>query len=170
LTTSCGQSWSLKEQWQSDEFTTIPPTISPFVPTASSEWEEFSYDLNPVDHQPSVAFKLWFRNDNGNNIFVDNINIWSGDVHVGELDNIASAVVYPNPFEGSSSIKINSSANQQLSLRIFDSSGRLVIEESLNVTAGETTHDLSMEGFSAGIYQLELSDGNGKISEKLVRY
>lgn len=170
LTTSCGQNWSLKEQWQSDEITSIPPTISPFVPSSSSEWQEFNYDLNPADHQQSVAFKLWFRNDNGNNIFVDNINIWSGDVHVGELEDIASVVVYPNPFEGSSAIKINSVTNQQLTLRIFDSSGRLVIEKSLNVTPGETTHDLWMGSFSAGIYQLELSDGNGKISEKLVRY
>jgi len=170
LTTSCGQTWSLKEQWQSDEMSSVDPMLSPFIPTSIEDWQEFTYELNPADHQESVAFKLWFRNDNGNNTFVDNINIWTGETHVGEIQSIASAVISPNPFEGSASIKISALTNQNLEMRVFDLSGRMVIERMLKVTSGETIHNLDMQRFDAGIYQLELSNGEGKISEKLIRY
>jgi hypothetical protein len=113
---------------------------------------------------------LWFRNDNGNNTFVDNINIWTSETHIGEIQSIASAVVYPNPFEGSASIKISALTNQNLEMRVFDSSGRMVIDRMLKVTTGETNHNIDMQKFDAGIYQLELSNGEGKISEKLIRY
>lgn len=169
MSTNCGETWSLKSQYQSDELITAPLTLENFIPASNAQWQQEIYEVNPADHDPAVAFKFWFRNDNGNNIYIDDINIWSAETHVDELEGVQSFVVFPNPTDGITNLKVTTSAGSQLDIRLFDLHGRLVLSDQWNVPVGQSSRVLDLSSMSQGIYTLQLSDGLGSITQKLVR-
>ncbi|MBK9732802.1 MAG: T9SS type A sorting domain-containing protein [Chitinophagaceae bacterium] len=81
---------------------------------------------------------------------------------------------YPNPFSGFSTISFSLSQPGNLSLKIYDVTGRLVrVLLQANLTAG--THELTWDardengnGVSAGIYFLELRSTDFSRTEKLM--
>lgn len=67
-----------------------------------------------------------------------------------------TASVYPNPTVSSVTLKITKLATETLSFRLYDLSGRLVLENS--IVTEET--NISMEGLSSTIYVLNVFDRN----------
>ena len=65
-------------------------------------------------------------------------------------------------------MSFQSPKNQNLELKILDTTGRCIVSRTLEVVAGKQTVEQPIDGLSAGIYQLQLA-GNGKsLSRKLI--
>jgi hypothetical protein len=83
-----------------------------------------------------------------------------------------SARIYPNPFDGHITFEYWSSSPQNMQLRLFNTSGKLVKElKDLAVQAGSNHMSIAAEEFFPGIYVLEYqSDNNNTGYLKLIGY
>jgi hypothetical protein len=87
------------------------------------------------------------------------INSCANNRDQAELDGFF-AVLYPNPMQGSGMLQINTEKDEQISLRLTDISGRQISERTLQVLAGQSSHEIYIEGYQPGIYLLTIQSSS----------
>lgn len=75
--------------------------------------------------------------------------------------------VYPNPATSQVNIELNSSEGSAISVKMYDVMGKVVREENVTATQGQTSITMSTERLSTGIYTLHISDGQSVIVKKI---
>ena len=76
---------------------------------------------------------------------------------------------YPNPFNPTTTIKFSIPKTEEVSLKVYDSVGRLVAElVSGEKAAGTYTISFNAENLASGIYIYELNSGSVKLSRKMI--
>ncbi len=76
----------------------------------------------------------------------------------------------PNPFYTQTTIQFVLPVNQSLSLKVFDVSGKLVFNQTIEGVKGENNYTLNRSdlGNNNGIYVYQLSSSAGTLSDKLI--
>lgn len=82
--------------------------------------------------------------------------------------NIVSSI-YPNPVRSVLNLDISGLENSNVQILIFDVSGHLVMEKSMNIYSSKFTHKLNIEQRPAGIYNLHLISGESRQVFKVVK-
>ncbi|RYY65626.1 MAG: hypothetical protein EOO12_06515 [Chitinophagaceae bacterium] len=86
--------------------------------------------------------------------------VWSAD---------PAFVVRPNPSAGTASIDVDMPADGSGVLRIYTGTGGLVLEQSLRLPAGSSSHPIALPGLlPAGTYLIELQTGPQRRTQRLV--
>lgn len=89
---------------------------------------------------------------------------------VSELEtSISNVSLYPNPAKNSSNLTIELVQSETVTVNLVNAIGQVVFSQTLtNASAG--THDMKLntEELAAGVYNLNISVGNGKVNRKLV--
>lgn len=75
--------------------------------------------------------------------------------------------VFPNPAVGDATVSFQLPADQQVSLRVFDQGGRLVLRQDLAGTAGENRATLALTGMPAGLYLVDFQAGEQYVQKRL---
>ena len=91
---------------------------------------------------------------------------------IRELENNQFAIlgIYPNPFDVEIIIQYYQFTKDIISLKLYDSTGRLIYNESINDSAiGLKYARLKTENMSRGNYILEINNGNFSYTKKLVK-
>jgi len=146
----CGATWSLRRTLRgTTNLPTAPVQTAPFFP-APDQWENESVSLVNSYYVPGFRFKLSFENDNGNNIFIDNINI-NGIVGIAE-NEVSSLAVYPNPASEFVQVEWQGGDGPDR-WQVLDLTGRKILEGSLS--GGFEKIDLT--AIPEGAYLLRLS-------------
>ena len=76
--------------------------------------------------------------------------------------------IYPNPANDRVSVTLVSMYNDRVNVQIIDASGKLVLSRQLITTIGKNLSEISLEGFSPGIYNILLSGEKYFSSERFV--
>ncbi len=84
-----------------------------------------------------------------------------------ENDNF-SVIVYPNPNNGDFIIDINSDIKDKVKLSIFDSQGRLVNSDNMDISIGDNSKKISLKSLSQGMYIIYLKGENIYSVRKLI--
>ncbi|MEM7163092.1 MAG: T9SS type A sorting domain-containing protein [Bacteroidota bacterium] len=82
-----------------------------------------------------------------------------GTVDINELNPIQNLNVYPNPAEDFVTIEFNSIETGQLTLELFDISGRLLDTQVLNSSNGFMRQEVNLSQYERGSYVLRLRHG-----------
>ncbi|MCE3297343.1 MAG: hypothetical protein K0R65_3057 [Crocinitomicaceae bacterium] len=85
------------------------------------------------------------------------------NVSVKELDNAAFSV-FPNP--GTDELKIETKSTDDLNIRIFTAKGKLVTEEHLSAAGA---HTVNTSRFDNGVYFIEVSGTEGKVTQRWIK-
>jgi len=98
--TNCGATWNSLWRRGGSSLSTATATASNFVPT-SSQWKKDSVSLASLSGQASVRFAFVCTNGYGNNIFLDNVNIYNstsqgGSAPVADFVGSPTTVVVGN--------------------------------------------------------------------------
>jgi serine protease AprX len=80
-----------------------------------------------------------------------------------------SLFVYPTIFSDELKINIKSKDFQQLSINLYDLSGRLISQQCENIYSGFSTISIHPENISGGIYFLKIISGEKYWFEKIVK-
>ena len=89
--------------------------------------------------------------------------------NTSEMEQINSFAIYPNP-SNTNNVTILydfNASNSKGSLEIYDLNGKIVKTENLN-SSGFSKKEISLNGIVPGIYFVNLTVGNNRISEKLI--
>lgn len=154
----CGESWSLGGQWRgTEDLPSADLQLNPFIPIAQSEWSSTTVVLDEDELSENFRLKFWFRTDNGNNLFLDDINIVALPIGI-ESHTLKSFTPFPNPTERF--IRLPFTEDIQ-SIQVSDLFGRNVPFQVSGKSPGEWT-EIDLADVSGGTY-LCRAKTNGKL-------
>lgn len=171
ISNDCGQSWNLRGQWRGmTNLPTAEATESPFVPQSADEWQEITItNIGQNYWGPGFMFMFRFTNNNGNNIYIDDINLTTTMVSVEELDKEPATVeLYPNPAVGFTYLEFDLPNSARVSYRVMDATGRLLDEKQLGqLPAGDFRETIHTYSYRSGMYLVQLQINDQSVVRKL---
>jgi hypothetical protein len=145
-----------------------------FVPANASQWATDSITISPAMATGNVRFKFEYTSsDKSNNIYIDDIQIVVGNVGVEEIENNPFALsVFPNPNRNGQILNIAYTTNGNAKISITDVLGKVMYIYNDNKGAGEHTMTLNSSDVTmgAGVYFINISDGNYSQTQKVIIY
>ncbi len=169
--TTCGQLWSIRynETGASGLGTAGGLITSPFVPNAS-QWrmETVSVSNSTYNNKPNIRFKFEYYQVNGNNIYIDDINV-NGTVGLNEaFESSLDFEVYPNPVISTSTIEFTITDRQPVKIDVVDVLGRVVNEISEStLDAGDYQFELPAD-IASGLYSVRLNVNGYMTTRKVI--
>jgi Secretion system C-terminal sorting domain len=168
---NCGTTWTTPYSKQGSGLATAPTTTVSFTPT-STQWRSELIDISTYVNKPNVLVKFKATSAYGNNLYVDNINIYTSStaVSVEESTSLLNEInVYPNPIANEASIQFNLAAASPVAITMHNLLGEIVYDKNLGSTStGDHTLKLDTQNLSNGVYFITLNAGGGKITKKVV--
>lgn len=76
--------------------------------------------------------------------------------------------LYPNPNNGSFYVKFNSNSNSPIQIGVFDMSGRQIFDQSYENSGLFEQNIILNAAVQAGVYLVNVQDGNQKITKKII--
>jgi hypothetical protein len=132
VSTNCGQTWVTRRTLSNTSLiTTSGLTTDHFVPDAS-EWKTALIDNFTSTHYiDGLLMRFIFRSGGGNNMYIDNINISHPNILSisNSLNDNSDIYLFPNPSQNNVLIK-GFEADQNVQLKVYDPTGRLVVDET----------------------------------------
>ena len=83
-------------------------------------------------------------------------------VGLNELTTITNTSLFPNPTTNNLFLNIESKIQSQLNINIFDISGKEIQNTTIQTSIGNNQHQINTENLEAGIYFIEIADGNNE--------
>ncbi|NNC85546.1 MAG: PKD domain-containing protein [Bacteroidia bacterium] len=169
VSTNCGQTWSLRYTKSGSLLSTAGIVSSNFTPSAG-DWRQETVNLSSgsISGRPNVIFKFEYTHDNGNNMYIDDINI-DGVVGLEEFIDQYQINLFPNPANGRTQLTFNLKSSADVKVTLEDVLGRQinVANESM-LNAG--THNFLFEtsSLSPGIYMVNVNVAGEVITKKLI--
>jgi hypothetical protein len=140
-----------------------------WFPTSGSQWRRDTVDLTPWAGQ-FVILKFVNINDYGNNILLDNVQLWNDPfAGIGIAESGTTIGVYPNPSSGVFRLNATGFSEGLCKLTVLDALGRLVFSREVKTSNGMLLDEVDLRNQSPGIYQAIVSTTKGEIRSRLVR-
>lgn len=128
---------------------------------------EYSHDLSAFSAETSMIFRFVFHSDETETregVIIDNLVITGNLLSVDEFTT-NNFSLYPNPSEGILNIKTKTL--EAFNISIYDVTGKLILKQR-EVVPSNNQYQLNMSSYSTGVYFLNISNGNNKITKKLI--
>ncbi len=169
----CGESWVLRETLNGDELgpLVLSSSFTPVMPADPLEW--YQVDITTITSTYFVSnfmFKFEFTNDQGNNIYIDDINLYPASMVGLGNSAVSDANVFPNPSSDVVEISLDLIVSSELTLTLYNPLGQKVATVFTGeLSEGPNTLNYSMKDLSPGIYQLRIGNGVGTKSISVVK-
>jgi PKD repeat protein len=159
----CGETWSLRENLDSDE---LNPTVqsTAYTPTTQGEWVTVNVDnITSTHYASNFQYKFEFTNNSGNNIYIDNINIYPESM-TDLVDNAGSVDlnVFPNPGTDDVNIRFNAAVSDTYNISLYSPLGaKIATIFNGDVNSGKVEFQYSVASLPSGVYLIQL-EGTGE--------
>ncbi len=173
ITANCGENWAPRKTLSGNLLSSTAQN-SGWTPSSQDDWTTV--------HMTNVTSAYWtdehrvrfeFESDGGNNIYLDDINIYAGspsDVIIGisetEFD-IEALSVFPNPTEKDLNIRFSLNTAQQANLTVQDVAGKITQTATVNGTEGSNLVMMNTSALASGMYFLKVQVGG---SQKTIQF
>lgn len=165
---NCGVSWSSVYSQSGLNLSTALPTAISYVPFDISEWRTESVNLVGFN-KANVLVKFTTTNDNGNNLYIDNVNLsQSAPLSIETINaSFKNLDVFPNPSNGDVFVKINTPLTGKTKLVLMNSLGQVVYEKNTVLNAENYAVLIDTKEFASGIYHVVIYTSAGVLAKKL---
>ena len=165
LSDDCGENFNyLIFEKGGEDLSTVDDTLANFVPGENSHWREEIIDLSYYNNE-NIMLKFTSTNWRGNNIFIDNINIYNLE-NASILDHELVFIVNPNPSNNIFELILNNQYIQ--SIHVYNSLNQKVSKTNyINTVLNNFTIDLSNK--NSGIYFVDIKTNNNRKIIKLIK-
>lgn len=158
FSTNCGDSWTLLWQDGNTNLATTVANLSEFTP-GPSEWFNKTVSLETVEKEPKVRLMFENKSGNGNNLYLDNINIASAGVGFESFSE-KEIQISPNPANDFLNISYPSKLPVQ-HIRILSIEGKELMKFD-----GLRTN-LYIQNLTNGLYFVEFDLQSQRITKKI---
>lgn len=173
ISNSCGTSWAQRKTLIGNQLGSD---------NASSAWTPSSQNDWVTVHMANVTSQFWvdnfrvkfeFESDRGNNLFIDDINIYSGSeeddpLSVMENELIQGFNVYPNPASHTTNVAFSTNKAQKAVVSLTNMMGQTIQTSKIQAQAGKNIVSMGTEHIGAGVYLVTVSLGNTKQVQRLI--
>jgi hypothetical protein len=166
----CGANWSNVYSNAGSMLATAPPVASAYVPDLNDEtqWRTEVINLTAFA-KPQVLVKFVVTNDNGNNIYIDDVNL-TQSTSVGLVNQNKNNIgfdVFPNPTNGEVTLKLNAANSGKTFISVLNTLGQVVFEKHVNMLSGINTIQIDTKDFAVGVYNITVMSNNSTSIKKL---
>ncbi|MBL0102930.1 MAG: T9SS type A sorting domain-containing protein [Bacteroidetes bacterium] len=170
MSTDCGQTFPNILYAKGDNSLATAPTSTSIYYPQSSEWVNDTINLSWLAGQSGVTIQFDFKTGYGNDLYVDNINIFDNSNSIGNTDAKFTAAVYPNPSSGEIVVTFPMMSTEKYSIQITDLSGRVMQSQSNLQGNGPQKIGMNLNTLASGVYFCTISNSNGHLfSSKVVK-
>jgi hypothetical protein len=179
ISSDCGNTWTVilaagPDYDHPNVFATHANTLEAFYPQSSYDWcgsgygtDCYSLDISAWAGQNNVKIMFESFNRDGNNLFLDNIEI-DGPVGISAPGRGDLGIrIYPNPSNGIFNLYIEK-GTQDINTSIFDLNGKRVHNEKIQSGTGSITRELNLSTLSKGVYYIRLTTDRVTQVEKII--
>jgi len=168
ITTDCGTNWIVRKTLTGSTLSTLTSKID-WSPESASDWTTVHVtSITNSYFSPNFRFQFQFTGNGGNNLFIDDINLYKGTpsdalvlgIEETNLTSINDVQVYPNPSEGELNVHFSIPTNNEVNLRITDVTGKIVQFQKINGVTGSNLVLLNTQSLTSGMYFLNYQVGN----------
>jgi hypothetical protein len=113
----------------------------------------------------NFRFKFEFDGKNGNNIYIDDINVYKGaasGLGLGENIGLDDVSLYPNPANKEINVSFSIAGNEDVVLSVQDITGKVAQTNLVKAIAGSNLVMLNTESLSSGMYFLKIQTGSSQ--------
>jgi PKD repeat protein len=164
--TDCGSSWDVRKTLSANTMSESNIAASAWTPGAADWVTVHVTNISSTYWVEDFRFRFDFRSDGGNNIFIDDINLYAGPqsdvlvlVGLEELSTVSGAMVFPNPADAEVNVKFSSAMNQDMTVIITDITGKIIQQHAVKAVQGDNLVFISTDTIAAGSYFVRLSNG-----------
>lgn len=174
---SCDGSWTLRKVLQGVFLSDLEQN-APWTPTDTSHWTTVHVtNVTSTFFTGDFRIKFRFQSGDGNNFYLDNINIYSGspsnDIIAASLFENEGAFefsVYPNPTDADLNVHFNLQNNAPVRMFVHDVTGKVSQQLLVNGVTGSNLALIETEGLDAGVYFITLEiDGQLRTEQFIVK-
>lgn len=168
----CGATWIARKTIAGATLCNNGYKPTGFSPNSQSQWALITFPIPSNLALGNVRFKFEYKSGvQGNNLFIDDINI-NGTVGIVENSiEDANISIYPNPTNESSTISYHLNTKGNVKIELFDVVGKKVTEiNNSNQGEGDYTATISKQdnNLSNGVYFIKFSIDGKIITRKVV--
>lgn len=167
----CGEEWLEIFDEKGRTLATADDRFDDLYIPAPGDWVTDSVGLGEeFDNQAEVLIRFIAKTGNGNNHYIDNIQVGNQEpVNTNEAGELAGKVtIFPNPASDVANIQMDLVKSANVSVEIYDISGKLVsvLAENQSMIAGQ--HNLEWRNAPhAGVYTVRIKTDIGQVTQKL---
>lgn len=158
ITSDCGANWVQRKTLGGSQLSS-QVSSSAWTPSSATDWVTIHMTNVTSDYWvDNFRYKFEFEGNNGNNIFLDDINIYLGapstDIvsNTEELSNLDRLSVYPNPVDEELTIEFSAQTNEKVQIVIQDISGKSHQQQEIKGMAGSNLVIMNTADLAAGTY------------------
>ncbi|MBX2920789.1 MAG: choice-of-anchor J domain-containing protein [Chitinophagaceae bacterium] len=169
FSTNCGQTFtSAYKKGGSALRTRTNISNSEFIPF-EEEWVADTVDLSPYLAGQHTNVTVQFRciNGYGNNIYLDDINIYSRELPAALKNN--GFIIVPNPTTGMVTVQHYPSAGNLRGIAVFSSTGQLYHSMSFSTATALNYIPIDMRNAAAGVYFVKLIYTDKTVTKKILK-
>jgi hypothetical protein len=106
--------------------------------------------------------KFKFEGEGGNNIYLDDINLYSGGpsdnlvLGIQENGDLSAIELYPNPADEDVHIRYSSAIDTRMAVSVLDLSGKVISTSQVQSKQGDNLIIIPTTDLSAGTYLVQL--------------
>lgn len=171
ISKDCGATWVLRKNLHGDglsEFT----SNSSYLPTDESAWYSVSVtNINSDYYVSNMRFKFEFESDGGNNIYIDDINLYPASMTSLAEDLAPTGLsIYPNPVTDFVHVNITTQVSGDCAISILNALGQVIGTVFLGeLQAGENQLGYSTANLPQGVYFLRVESQGTITTEKFIK-
>lgn len=178
ITNSCGDAWAVRKTLLLSQ--TSPVQSTTYTPASESDWTTIHVtNITSSYLVDNFRYKFQFEAGGGNNIYIDNINIYEGapsddlvdgTAGVNEIAPINGLSLYPNPVDEELTVDFIASSAQPVVLTIQDVSGKIAAQYKVNANEGSNLVLMNTQELSSGVYFIEVkTEGSKQVKQFIVK-
>ncbi|MBK9591873.1 MAG: T9SS type A sorting domain-containing protein [Crocinitomicaceae bacterium] len=171
ISKDCGATWVLRKNLHGDglsEFT----NSSSYLPSDESAWYSVSVtNINSDYYVSNMRFKFEFESDGGNNIYIDDINLYPASMTSIEEDLAPSGLsIYPNPVTDFMQVNFTTQVSGDYAISILNTLGQVIGTVYLGeLQAGDNQLGYSTAHLPQGVYFLRVESQGNIATQKFVK-
>lgn len=167
ISKDCGESWVLRKSIFGNSLGSEISQAS-YVPS-NGDWQSASItNITSSFLVPNFRYKFVFESDEGNNIYVDNINIFpAASLDVLDHGENKNLMIFPNPSQNN--LNINLGTYQIDSYQITNANGQLIDIETQPKLTDNRVLTIETGKMTSGIYYLTLISNSTVITKKFIK-
>jgi PKD repeat protein len=164
VTNDCGESWTVRNTRLLHIVTPDVQSTS-YTPASDADWTTVHVTtINSSYFVDNFRYKFEFESGGGNNIYLDNINIYQGsssDELVVGLSDIDATVfsglnLFPNPTDDELNVQFTVETPQDVVFKIQDLTGKVALTNLIKANSGSNHVFMNTSELAAGVYFLEV--------------
>jgi len=164
----CGAAWIQRKTIQGNQLSTLTSTTS-WKPSDQTEWVTV-HMTNVTSSYFTDKFRVKFRfeGEGGNNIYLDDINLYNGspsnEIVNGIVENaaISHLEMFPNPADDELNVSFDLPNTDDLTILMVDLSCKIIQQHLVKAKEGKNLVMMNTQELAAGMYQLRIVSSNGQ--------